>query len=298
MNQPISILSLCRKGVSLVVFHPTLWLLGILFSLPEQFFEQTVLSKDPESIQTWIETAHTNILFRESFLLIALGIGSLLLGVVGRSGIIILANSLAKSERDSRTSLGKRVYQSVFRIASIEVLFLSTLAIFGMLVMIPSLIAHTRGASELGQLLALAGTGFFLSMTILTLFLRQFATLYAALSHISVRMALENGYRLFRQHMRASFLLGMTSIFAYLAAQILLDSLYKVTSEHLSNAASLLGIMWILSILLFSWCAAWIWTTWTLFFREIALPKEPESVRQPEENMVQKDAVPSLDNAS
>ena len=298
MNQPFSLLSICRKGLVLIIRHPALWLLGILFTIPEQFLEQTVFSKDPETIQTWINTSSTSVVVRESLLVLILGIGSLFLGIVGRSGIIILTNSLATSESIPQISLRKRIYRSVFRIAAIEILFLATLAIFGLIVMIPSIIANMRNASELSDLLALAGTGLFLSMTVLALFLRQFAMLYTALSNISVRMALENGYRLFRQHIRTSFLLGMVGIFVYVAAELLLDTLSEKAGPYFANTNSFLGILWILSIALFSLTATWLWTTWTLLFRAIALPKEPESVRQSEENVVQKDAVPSLDNAS
>lgn len=298
MNQPFSLLSICRKGLVLIIHHPALWLLGILFTIPEQFLEQTVFSKDPETIQTWINTSSANVVVRESLLLLILGIGSLFLGIVGRTGIIILTNSLATSESIPQISLRKRIYRSVFRIAAIEILFLATLAIFGLIVMVPAIIANMRNASELSNLLALAGTGFFLSMTVLALFLRQFAILYTALSNISVRMALENGYQLFRQHIRASFLLGMVSIFVYVAAELLLDTLSEKVSPYFANTIFFPGMLWILSIALFSLTAAWLWTTWTLLFRAIALPKELESVRQSEKNVVQKDTVPSLDNAS
>lgn len=298
MNQPISLTSICRKGFVTVVNHPSLWLLGILFTLPEQFLEQTVFSKEPEALQAWIDTASIDTLLREGLFLMILGIGSLFIGVVGRSGIIILTNSLAKSESLSLASLKKQIYSSVFRIVAIEVLFLATLAVFGIAVMTPSIIAHMRGSEELGQLLALSGTGLFLSMAVLSLFLRQFTILYTALSRISVRMALENGYHMFRQHLRASFLLGIIGLLAYSAVDIFLNTLNEKANEYLSSFAFLPIALWILSIFLFSFCATWLWTTWTLFFRSIAIPKEPHPVRQPEENMVQKDAVPSMDNAS
>ena len=243
----------------------------------------------------------SNVLPFDMTLFLLFAFATIVVGSFGIIALVLLMNRQENHERFRVSLIGKLALARVTPVIRLELLLIALAVIVGVLVTIPGDIAFAQGLQGLSRALTLSAIGLMLSIFLLFFFLRQYALLYLSLTNISLRDALENAARLFRTYTKETFLLGASLLFAELLSFFILAVLFyslEIFLEHVPSF-SLGGIFleWAIMIGALSFLEAWSWTSWTSFFRMIALPKEPEPVLQKSETVLQQESAIGLDKA-
>lgn len=291
-----------KNGAKTVFSHPIFLLFGACIAVPKvlsQFFlgKNFDESGNIESLQA----SMSNVLPFDMTLFLLFAFATIVVGSFGIIALVLLMNRQENHERFRVSSIGKLALARVAPVIRLELLLIALAVIVGVLVTIPGDIALAQGLQGLSRALTLSAIGLMLSIFLLFFFLRQYALLYLSLTNISLRDALENAARLFRTYTKETFLLGASLLFAELLSFFILAVLFYSLESFLEHAPSFsLGGMfleWAIMIGALSFLEAWSWTSWTSFFRMIALPKEPEPVLQKSETVLQQESAIGLDKA-
>lgn len=302
MKKLLDIRTPLKRGAMIVLSHPIFLFFGAFVAVPKILSQFFFFGKSFEG--GGIEVSQINmgnsppldmaLFFFFVFITLAVGSFSIVM-------LVLLANRHENNEKSSKASLRKFALARVAPVIRLELLFVAFAIIIDVLVMAPGDIALARGLRGLSQALSFSALGLILSVSVLFFFLRQYAILYLSLSNISLRDSLENANRLFRLHIKETFLLGAALLFVELLSFFLLLFLFSLVGGILKGVPfPSFGKMlfeWALMIGTFSFLEAWNWASWTLFFRGIALPKEPEAVLQKPETVLQQESAVGLDKA-
>ena len=269
-----------RKGFSVVFSHPLFLIFGAVIAVPRFFPVSEAASK---RIFASLEAEGATILPSDIALLLIVSSITLIFGSIGIAALITLANHADKKETLSLSRLNKGFFTKVGRIFQLTLLLILIAVAAGSLLSLPSQIALSKGLEGLFRGLSLVALGLALSIALLLFFLRQFAALYLTLSNISIRSSLENASCLLMSHLKETFLLSGVFFCIHFLLILTLSSFH--TSTPLGSA-----LLWTIHVAAFSLYQSWLWTTWTLFFRMIALPKDPEPLVQPEASVLQQES--------
>lgn len=286
-----------KRAINLVISHPKLLFFGSIIAFPKTIV-QVFLDRYGDSFGQILQSIQQNSLFLTSTpyinSLLPLLIVLFIL-FVESFGIVQIASFVQRSERKSFGVIPTK--ETVKRAASVfkmEITLILFLLFGGILLSLPSDIASARGLIPLSRLLFLSAFGLFASIAVLTFFIRQYSALYLTLSNISIRSAIENASTLFRSKMRPTILFGTIIFIWEILGMFFLSSCEYILSFMSMNNILQTGITWVFTLAFFSILEAWTWTAWTLFFRNIALPKEPLIVLQNQKTVVQQDRPASL----
>ena len=291
-----------KNGAKAIFSHPILLLFGACIAVPKvlsQFFLRKNFdeSGNIESLQVNM----SNVLLFDTTLFLLFAFATIVVGSFGIIALVLLMNRQENHERFRVSLIGRFALARVAPVIRLELLLIALAVIVGVLVTIPGDIALAQGLQGLSRALTLSAIGLMLSIFLLFFFLRQYALLYLSLTNISLRDALENAARLFRTYTKETFLLGAFLFFAELLSLFALATLFSFSESFLEHTPSFsLGGMfleWAIMIGTLSFLEAWSWTSWTSFFRMIALPKEPEPVLQKSETVLQQESAIGLDKA-
>lgn len=300
-QQPLDIFALFKKASGMVFSRPLFFVFGACITFPKLLFE-TFLNENERfaSLLTSLESG-ASISFSSELLALPLFLlFAIITGSFGIASLILLANAI---EKNSATPKAKMTANSrkTAGVLKLEITLIALTILAGVILALPATIAMARGLEGLAHALSLSALGLLLSIALLFFFLRQYAAIYVSLSNISLSAALENAYRLFRTHIKETTLISL-AIFSVeiiltlslLFTETLLGSFFKEWFLVISYGY---WFIWAMSLLIFSFFEAWNWTVWTLLFRVIALPKEPEPVLQKSETVIQQESAIGLDKA-
>lgn len=298
MKKPIDIRIPLKKGLGTVFSRPVFFAFGACIALPKVLLQFLLIEN--ESIKSFFNAleSEASIPFSRDILLLPFfALLALILGSLGITALISLSNQWEKNEPVSFHTVQTGLLGKTYRILQLNLLLIALAITTGSILTIPANIALTQGLGNLAQTLSLSALGLALSIFLLLFFLRQYAALYLSLSKISIRAALENAYKLFRTYLKETFLISAALLFI----ELILTLFLSLTEELLHTTLLSSGVRHLfegtLSFLIFSLFEAWNWTSWTSFFRMIALPKEPKSVLQKPETVLQQESAVSLDKA-
>lgn len=280
MKKTLDIRIPLRKGFSVMFSHPLFLVFGAIITVPRFFPVSEAVSK---RILASLEAESVAVPLSDIALILAVFSIALISGSIGIAALITITNRTEKKEPLSYSCFNKDFFMKAGQILRLTLLLILIAVAAGSLLSLPSQIALSKGLESLFRALSLAALGLALSIALLLFFLRQFAALYLTLSNISLRSSLENASRLLMSHMKETFLLSGVFFCLYLLLTLLLSSLH--TSTTLGSA-----LFWAIHVAAFSLYQSWLWTTWTLFFRMIALPKDPEPLVQPEASVLQQES--------
>jgi hypothetical protein len=302
VRKPIDIRIPLKKAAVMVFSRPMFLVLGACIATPKLLLE-TLFSRSAyfQNFFKALESESSVPFFPELFIFLMLALLALVAGSFGVASLISFANHFESTGKTSLSELRSGLFQKTSHVFRLEVTLIALALIVGVILAIPSMVAHSQGLENLAHTLSLSALGLTLSIALLLFFLRQYAALYLSLSKISLRAALENASHLFRTHLRETVSMGAAllsvEIFLILLL-ILVEALASAIFEVFFSPNIAHDIFfWTMNLLVFSLFNAWNWTTWTLFFRMIALPKEPEPVLQKSETVLQQESAVSLDKA-
>lgn len=304
MNKRIDIRVPLKNGFRAVFSSPVFAVFGAAIAIPKGLIQFFVLGgAEFGDMFSWLQSKG-GVLFPWGVILFLLLAGiALIVSSFGIVALVFLMNRHESGETPSFSALRRVVRHQTKNLVILEILLIAFVVIVGSILSVPADIALSRGLASLSRALSYSALGLLLSISLLLFFLRQYAALYLSLSKISVRSALENASRLFRLHMRETFLLTV----ALFCIEFLTLSFFSMSfslvwnffETNVSPAVLVYGtiVEWIGMLGVLSLLEAWTWTSWTSFFRMIALPKDPEPVLQKSETMLQQESAVSLDKA-
>lgn len=163
-----------------------------------------------------------------------------------------------------------------------------------------------------GTFLAFGGLVIFILLVILLSYLQKFGIIYLVLGKVSFWNALENAYQLFRRNFLPSLIMGIIfipigflaglAVLVFIVVVLLIFLIpgllvYFLMGKLAIILLSVLGILILLAGLLTinSIYVVFSQTTWILFFRQIALPKEEEKVTEIAKEIKDSKIVPIAD---
>lgn len=291
----VDIRILLKKGLKVVFSSHLFFFFGMFIAVPKTllliFFqkEQVDLVTDfilEENLKKFPEYA---ILFLLAVFLM------IVLGSIGATAIVFFTNVHEKNKKTKISLFKKDILKRAWMVFQLEILLIMIVLLSGVFLTLPVGIASMKGLNSLSDTLSLSATGLILSISLLLFFIRQYAIMYLSLSLITVSVAIENSYRLFQKYLKETFLFS-ASIFAINFSFMFLIVLFEFFLEKFFGASLIIEFFdWLVILCVFSFFEAWNWSSWTIFFRTIALPKEPDLVLQKVKNMIQQDSVISLD---
>lgn len=301
-RKPIDIRVPLKKAAVMVFSRPMFFVLGACIAAPRLLLQ--VLFSQSTYFQNFFKALESEAsvpFFPELFIFLVLALFALVAGSFGVASLISFANHFESTGEESLSKVRPGLFRKTVHVFRLEILLIALTLTAGVVLALPSTVALSQGLGNLAHTLSLSALGLTLSIALLFFFLRQYAALYLSLSKISLRAALENASHLFRIHLRETVLISA----ALLGIEILLilllilgESLISLLFETFFSPNLAYSIFfWGINLLVFSLFNAWNWTTWTLFFRMIALPKEPEPIVQKEESVLQQESAVSLDKA-
>lgn len=293
-----------KNGFRAVLSHPIFVILGALIAVPNglglaQFFALGGVGQGDVAAQ--LQGGEMLSSPWEITLLLLLAGVAVIFGSLGIVGLALLMNRRESGETLSLLALRKPLRYRTKSLVMLELFLIMLALLVESILSIPADIALSRGLARLSQVLSYSALGLFLSISLLLFFLRQYAALYLSLSNISVRSALENASGLFRLHIRETFLLSGSLFFGEIIVLLVVSEGFSFLHNFLEQKASPLFLSFeaivegtcVFGVL--SLAEAWKWTSWTSFFRIIALPKDPEPVLQKSETVLQQESAVSLD---
>jgi hypothetical protein len=221
------------------------------------------------------------------------------LGKIARGALIKSVeeiNNGKKSGFKKGFSEGKKYF---WKILGLDLLLSFSLTIFLLIVITPSIILFIYKSYISGVLLLLLAILFFIALTILTSFLRNFGHIYIVLGKLNIWNAIEKSYDLFRKNLWSSILMSLVlmavglglsiififAIFIFLILSFLLGLLFWTIAKTIGIIIFGTIATFILLIAIFiarSALEVFYQTNWILFFKEIAIqPKAEEAIAEP-----------------
>lgn len=279
------------QAFRIITAHPIFFVFGAIMTLPTLFPTPGITE---EHLLALFQKEEWPFTPSQSFFLLALTGIVLITRSLGAFAIVTLTHRKEKNETLSFSCLKPTLVSRTRKLVILTLVLAFSALSLSVFLSIPSLIAHSKGLSDLARTLSLSAIGLAISIVLLLFFLHQYATLYLSLSKISLRFALENAIHLFRSHIRETFLLSIAFFIGNISIFVILDALSTlIPASSLSENT----LLWGISFICFSFFEAWNWASWTVFFRMIALPKDPEPVLQNSETVLQQESAVSLDKA-
>lgn len=291
MKKPLCVRTSIAQAFRIITSHPIFFVFGVIMTLPTLFPTPGIEEKH---ILALFQTEEWPFTPSQSLLFLTLAGITLLTRSFGTFALITLTHRQEKNDPLSFSCLKPTMVPRTRSILLMTLLLTLGAIFLSVILSIPPLIAHSRGLENLTHALSLSAIGLAISICLLLFFLHQYAALYLSLSKISLRSALENAVHLFRLHIRETFLISAVFFTASIVIFLLLDALSMIIPN---SSTSETIFLWGMSLVLFSFLEAWNWSSWTVFFRMIALPKDPEPVLQKEESVLQQESAVSLDKA-
>ncbi len=304
MNDQINYGNLIKEAWQITWKNKYLWWFGFLVALSggtssnfssggwgeKGGWEENVQQK----ISDWV-ALYWEWIILGCILLFLLMVVFLILNIWGRGALIAsLGKITVKEPTDFKTGLkeGRKFFWSILSLN----LFLLGMGLAALIILgTPVAILFLLKAYWVGGFLAFVGLLIFFLLVVLFTYLQKYGILYLVLGKVSFWAALENAYRLFRQHLLPSIIMGAIfiplSLLAGLAALMfilacllifLIPGLlaYFLLGKLIIILLSILGILILVAGILAinSIYAVFAQALWILFFRQIALPKEEEKV--------------------
>ncbi|QQS21059.1 MAG: hypothetical protein IPL87_00765 [Candidatus Moraniibacteriota bacterium] len=285
MNSIADIFTLLKKATKILLSRPAFFVLGLLIITPQAtgslFLEYFPFEENLS------QESFSNIPVTTLIIFLGVALFSFIASLLGTVLVILMTHHGEKETPSNtfsliQTLISKKTTLRVWTLFRLEVVIGFLLLGIGLVLTLPGILAQTQGISSLSRGLFLSAFGIFISLAFLFHALRQYATLYITLSSLSLRASLEAAVRLFRARLRATVL--------FVGILLFINSVLFLSTSMLPDT-----LLWYISFPAFSLFEAWSLISWTLFFRMIALPKDPEAVARTEEAMVQQKQVAELD---
>ena len=204
--------------------------------------------------------------------------------LLGKSNLTSLIHEQEKKDRaidkvPSRTLSPLLLLWRGFKVECVAfIFFLFLLIILGT----PAFLASSYNPQSASLLLVLGSITFF-CVAFIFFFVKEFAFFYSVLSPLSLRQCFENGSRLFYRFPWQSASLGITTLlliilFTFATNLVMLGITVLLNSIGFSQIS--LPVILLTSFLLLTWTSIFLRALWTLFFLEIARPKNPETTKE------------------
>lgn len=204
--------------------------------------------------------------------------------LLGKSNLTSLLHEQEKKDRaiEKGTSHTPSPFLLLWRGFKVEcvtfLFFLFLLIILGT----PGFLASSYNPQS-ASLLLMLGSITFLCVAFIFFFVKEFAFFYSVLSPLSLRQCFENGSRLFYRFPWQSASLGITTLlliilFTFATNLVMLGITVLLNSIGFSQIS--LPVILLTSFLLLTWTSIFLRALWTLFFLEIARPKNPETTKE------------------
>lgn len=238
-------------------------------------------------------------------LLIVLIIIFIILRIIGRVGIIKSVDNMEKG-RESNFSDGlkegrKYFWKIFFTGLLIGIFILATIIVL----FLPVAFLFYLKSFIIGVITAFLAIIIFIPLLVLASFIKIYSYLYIILGNLSIRSALENAYKVFRNNLLSSIIMGlifipiiismgiaMVLVIMSLAIIFLVIGLilYLILNKIGIIITAVLGLISLLLIVLLirSVYETFHQAVWVLFFREIALAKDKKA-GEIEEEIVSKE---------
>ncbi|GBE16619.1 hypothetical protein BMS3Abin15_00440 [bacterium BMS3Abin15] len=237
-------------------------------------------------------------------LLAVLVIIFLILRIIGQVGIIKSVDNIEKGKRSNFSAglkEGKKYFWKVFFTGLLIGLFILAIII---ILFLPVASLFYLKSFIIGTITALLAIIIFVPLVILASFIKIYSYLYIVLGNLSIRSALENAYRTFRNNLFSSIVMGlvfiplvmlmgiaMIFVIVSLAIVFLVVGLifYFILNKIGIIITIVLGAISLLFIVLLikSVYETFHQAAWVLFFREIALVKD-KGMGEIEEELINK----------
>lgn len=249
MKKDIDFKGIIVSGLGTTWKNPFLWVFGLLISVGNVTFNLGY-SKNQASQENWVQ--NWEWLAWMGLLVVISGVIALSFRAVGLGGLI---SSLERIESGKSASLkegwavSRIFFKKIFLLEIIINVFLAGVLVVlfvpaGFLIMIKEYnLAFLSGA--VAALL-------FLVILVPALFIRRFAVYYLVLGRLSLVSSMENGYSIFRKHLKDSIKMGIMA--ALLGAACLFVLFWTVALILLSVAVPFLFVF----IVLFGESGAWM----------------------------------------
>lgn len=227
-------------------------------------------------------------------LLIVLIIIFIILRIIGRVGIIKSVDNMEKG-RESNFSNGlkegrKYFWKIFFTGLLIGIFILATIIVL----FLPVAFLFYLKSFIIGVITAFLAIIIFIPLLVLASFIKIYSYLYIILGNLSIRSALENAYKVFRNNLLSSIIMGlifipiiismgiaMVLVIMSLAIIFLVIGLilYLILNKIGIIITAVLGLISLLLIVLLirSVYETFHQVVWVLFFREIALVKDKKA---------------------
>ncbi len=314
-QKKINYLDILKKSWQITWNNKYLWWFGLFMALGSGganfnfSFNKSNWNNKAETSQKAQEIAnfigqHSGWIMAGLSLLVVLIIIFLILKIIGQIGIIKSADNIERGKEPNFSSglkEGRKYFWKIFFtglliglfiLATIIVLFLPVASLFYLKSFI------------IGAITALLAVVIFIPLLVLASFIKIYSYIYIILGNLSVRSALENAYRTFRDNLLSSVIMGLIFIpivilmgIAMIFVIILLAIIFLVIGLILYFILNKIGIiitvaLGIISLLLIVLLIRSVYetfhqTAWVLFFREIALVKDKKA-REIEKEIVSK----------
>ncbi len=303
MNESIDTFPSIKKGLRVVCLNPILLVFSFIVIIAKilfQFFAQSLLLPQSNFFETTLNSTTFQQMIaaitQEAFLILfIIFLLHLILKSLGLVALIFLSNTYEKS-LETKFSWKKIPFNRYQKILHLEIVFFLSLICIGAILNIPAYFATTRQLLDLAQIISLSALGITLAIAILFIFLYNYTAIYLSLSQISLRSAIENSYLLFRKNIKETLLLAIFFIFIRITAITFTTILFRPIASFLQlSSIHETFFSFFLTFFILILIEAWHWATLTIFFRKIALFKEPFSPLQEEKNMVQQKGVVGFD---
>lgn len=210
--------------------------------------------------------------------LIALSLGALLAESAIRGPVILILEETLLAHTKTPAGAAPLSWSRLTRTSAKAVMlvfgyFLISCLAFG-LVFAPVWLAWRFNPTALPSVLQLSSV-FFIALSILLYFIKEYALYYLVLGRVKPRSALDLGYSLFRRNIFPSLLFGLLLIGLSLIFTLTLDSAI-ITSARLTGES--LGPALVVVFVLAGPFAVFREITRLLFFHSLASPKEKDRV--------------------
>jgi len=291
MNK-INYLEIFKRAWAIAWHHKYLWWLGLFagsgmgFNFPSGLQKETENNAWNEKIALFLEN-HLPLILGIIAFTIALVIILELLKILAFNGLIRSVFGIEKGETKTLGEAIKEGKKFFARVLGIRILFyFLTLALI-LVLALPVIFLFSTHSYVLGSLTALMAFAILIPALVIFSFISQYGSFYILTSDISVRSALEQGYKIFVKNIGSSLIMSLLFIpIEFLVGSILIIPIL-VTATLVAFFPFILPInFWIgipfiilfLILLLFvrSIFSVFYHTAWLLFFKEIATTKKEE----------------------
>jgi hypothetical protein len=310
--EPIRYFHLTRRAWSLIRRRPILILLGFLIVLEITFGLVYLLQNQPlpgNALPTPVRSVAALLqqgIFGTLPVKIGVFIGLILFlvtGMFGRSALIFATDRFEKTVPFSIKRTFRAGKKHTVPFLALEVLTWSFLGGLAFLFFLPAILLLSFDFPERAGILFGFGLILFLPLAALSLLLRQYSRLYLVLSRISLISAVGNSYQLFQKRFKESlvagcFFVGLHLIFllflilVFFAADLLFPAFFSQGQG--GYATGFAAVAW---FLLWSWYETFHSVLWTLFFKDLAKPRDTREALQKDVDIVKENMAVGLDQA-